>query len=78
MVHKESVLATLMQAFVATTLVTVLWCMYGYSLIFTEGASHGLLGGIDKIMLHGIGVNTLTPPPWLPSVFLNRCTSCSR
>src|SRR5579872_484100 len=50
MVHKESVLATLMQAFVATTLVTVLWCVYGYSLIFTEGTSHGFLGGFSKAM----------------------------
>src|SRR5271154_5200993 len=61
MVHKESVLATLMQAFVATTLVTVLWCIYGYSLIFTEHS--GFIGGLDKFMLHGIGVNTLTPAP---------------
>src|ERR1700677_1833521 len=36
MVHKESVLATLMQSFIATTLVTILWMVYGYSLIFTE------------------------------------------
>ncbi len=61
MVHKESVLATLMQAFVATTLVSILWCVYGYSLIFTENT--GLLGGLSKIMMHGIGVNTLTPAP---------------
>jgi Amt family ammonium transporter len=61
MVHKESVLSTLMQAFVATTLVTVLWCVYGYSLIFTEGT--GFLGGLSKAMMHGIGVNTLTPAP---------------
>jgi len=46
MVHKESVLATLMQAFVATTLVTVLWCIYGYSLIFTEHS--GFIGGITR------------------------------
>src|SRR5476651_1030836 len=59
MVHKESVLATLMQAFVTTTLVSVLWCVYGYSLIFTEHS--GFLGSLDKIMMHGIGVSTLTP-----------------
>jgi len=61
MVHKESVLATLMQAFVATTLVTILWCVYGYSLIFTEHS--GFIGGLDKLMMAGIGVNTLTPAP---------------
>jgi len=61
MVHKESVLATLMQAFVATTIVSVLWCVYGYSLIFTE--HNGFVGGLSKLMLSGIGINTLTPAP---------------
>ncbi|MDE3016926.1 MAG: ammonium transporter [Pseudomonadota bacterium] len=61
MVHKESVLATLMQAFVATTLVSILWCAYGYSLIFTE--HNGFIWSLSKVMMHGIGVNTLTPAP---------------
>ena len=61
MVHKESVLATLMQAFVATTIVTVLWCVYGYSLIFTEHS--GFIGSMSKFMLSGIGVSTMTPAP---------------
>jgi len=61
MVHKESVLATLMQSFVATTLVTILWCCYGYSLVFTEHT--GFIGGTAKFMLHGIGLNTMTPAP---------------
>jgi Amt family ammonium transporter len=61
MVHKESVLATLMQAFVATTIVTLLWFIYGYSLIFTE--NNGFIGGMSKFMMHSVGVNTLTPAP---------------
>ena len=61
MVHKESVLATLMQAFVATTIVSILWCVYGYSLIFTEHS--GFIGGMTKFMLNGIGASTLTPAP---------------
>ena len=54
MVHKESVLATLMQSFVATTLVTVLWMVYGYSMIFTEHS--GFIGSMSKFMLAGVGV----------------------
>jgi ammonium transporter, Amt family len=57
MVHKESVLATLMQSFVTTTLVTVLWVIFGYSMIFTEHNS--FIGGLGKLMLSGIEVNTL-------------------
>ena len=57
MVHKESVLATLMQSFATTTLVTILWVVYGYSAIFTE---HSLLiGSLDKFMMAGIGKDTL-------------------
>ncbi len=52
MVHKESVLATLMQSFIATTLVTILWMVYGYSLIFTE--HDGFIGSLNKFMLLGV------------------------
>ncbi len=58
MVHKESVLATLMQSFVTTCVVTVLWVVYGYSLIFTEHSA--IVGGFEKAMLAGIGVSTLS------------------
>ncbi len=57
MVHKESVLATLMQSFVTTCIVTLLWIFYGYSLIFTEHNS--LIGGFDKMLLNGVGVGSL-------------------
>lgn len=53
MVHKESVLATLMQSFVATTLVTLLWVVFGYSMIFTANTS--FVGGFAKLMLDGVG-----------------------
>ena len=57
MVHKDSVLATLMQSFVAATLVSVLWVVYGYTLIFTE--HNGFVGGIDKLLLSGVGKDSL-------------------
>ena len=37
MVRKKNVLATMMQSFVVTCLVTVLWMVVGYSLAFTGG-----------------------------------------
>lgn len=57
MVHKDSVLATLMQSFVTATLVSVLWVVYGYSLIFTENNS--VIGGFDRFLLAGIGKSSL-------------------
>ena len=37
MVRSKNTLSMLMQVFVVFSLVTVLWCIYGYSLAFTEG-----------------------------------------
>jgi Amt family ammonium transporter len=41
----------MMQVFVVFSLVTVLWCIYGYSLAFTEGNAY--FGGFDRLFLNG-------------------------
>ena len=40
MVRSKNALSVLMQVFVVFSLVTVLWCIYGYSLAFTEGNAY--------------------------------------
>src|SRR5205085_6309743 len=40
MVRSKNALSMLMQVFVVFSLVTVLWCIYGYSLAFTEGNAY--------------------------------------
>ncbi len=52
MVRKKNVLATLMQSFVITCLVTIVWAVAGYSLAFTNGNAY--LGDMSRFMLHGI------------------------
>ena len=44
-------LSVLMQVFVTFSLITVLWCIYGYSIAFTEGNS--FFGGLDRLFLKG-------------------------
>jgi Amt family ammonium transporter len=39
LVRSKNMLSVLMQVFVGFSLITVLWCIYGYSLAFTEGNS---------------------------------------
>jgi|SRR5262245_48322827 len=39
LVRSKNMLSMLMQVFVGFSLITVLWCIYGYSLAFTEGNS---------------------------------------
>jgi ammonium transporter, Amt family len=52
MVRKKNVLATLMQSFAITCLVTVLWMVAGYSLAFTPGSEY--IGGLDRLFLSGM------------------------
>jgi Amt family ammonium transporter len=40
-----------MQVFVVFSLITVLWCVYGYSIAFTEGNAY--FGGLDRLFLGG-------------------------
>jgi Amt family ammonium transporter len=58
MVRKMNVLATVMQSFAVTCLVTVLWMIVGYSLAFTEGSP--FVGGLSRFMLNGMGVDAIT------------------
>jgi len=51
MVRAKNALSVLMQVFVVFSLVTVLWCIYGYSLAFTEG--NAFFGGFDRLFLAG-------------------------
>lgn len=53
MVRKKNVLATLMQSFAITCLVTLLWWAVGYSLAFTPGSTP-FLGGWDRLMMAGV------------------------
>jgi len=60
MVRKMNVLATAMQSFAVTCLVTALWTLVGYSFAFTPGSS--FLGGGSRFLLLGVtleGVNDL-------------------
>jgi Amt family ammonium transporter len=52
MVRKKNVLATLMQSFAITCLVTVLWVIAGYSIAFIPGNS--VFGSLDRLFLNGM------------------------
>jgi ammonium transporter, Amt family len=52
MVRKMNVLATVMQSFAITCLVSVLWMVIGYTLAFTEGSA--IIGGLSRVFLRGL------------------------
>ena len=51
MVRAKNMLSVLMQVFVTFSLIVVLWCIYGYSMAFTEG--NAFVGGFDRLFLSG-------------------------
>jgi Amt family ammonium transporter len=51
MVRAKNMLSVLMQVFVTFSLVVVLWCIWGYSIAFTEG--NAFFGGLDRLFLAG-------------------------
>jgi len=52
MVRKKNILATLMQSFAVTCVVTILWWLIGYSWAFTPGSPY--LGGTTRALFSGM------------------------
>jgi len=52
LVRSKNMASVLMQTFAIFAVVIVLWCIYGYSLAFTEGGS--FFGSFDRVFLKGI------------------------
>ena len=60
MVRKKNVLATVMQSFATTCVVTVMWTVVAYSLAFSDGGGlNAYIGGFAKMFLKGVGKDTL-------------------
>jgi Amt family ammonium transporter len=66
MVRKKNVLATVMQSFAITCLITVIWFVLGYSIAFgtADGGLNAYIGGFSKVFHNGVTVAS----PWLPGV----------
>jgi ammonium transporter, Amt family len=58
LVRSKNVLSILMQCFVITSLVSLLWLIGGYSLAFGEG--NGFIGGFGKFLFAGVGQDSLS------------------
>jgi Amt family ammonium transporter len=60
MVRSKNVLSIFMQCFAGASLVTVLWAIYGYSLVFMPGSWQDFLGGWQSLFLKSIHSDSLT------------------
>jgi len=62
MVRKKNVLATAMQSFATTCIVTVVWMVIAYSLAFTDGGGmQSYIGGMSRFLLKDMGLDTVHP-----------------
>jgi len=52
LVRSKNMLSILLQVFMIFSVIVVLWCVYGYSLAFTEG--NAFIGKFDRAFLSGI------------------------
>ena len=55
LVRRKNVLSTMMHSFIMMALVTVIWALVGYSLVFSEGTP--FIGGLKYLFLHGVGAD---------------------
>ncbi|MGH8530715.1 MAG: ammonium transporter [Nevskiales bacterium] len=58
LVRTKNVLSVLMQCFVITCVVSVLWVLYGYSVAFGAGGPYW--GGLSKAMLNGVAEGSVS------------------
>jgi Amt family ammonium transporter len=54
LVRRKNVLSTMMHSFIMMAVITVLWAMCGYSLVFGEG--NAFIGGFKYVFLDGVGM----------------------
>lgn len=65
LMRRKNMLSVVMQSLAIAGVVSILWMVFGYSFAFGTGFEGGSffkygIGGLDKVMLHGIGLDTLT------------------
>ena len=53
--RNKNVLATIMQSFITTGVVAILWCVVGYSLAFGPDQGRGIIGNFDFLGLKDVG-----------------------
>jgi Amt family ammonium transporter len=59
LVRTKNMLSVLSQVFAIVALVAILWVVFGYSLAFTPSAIGVYVGGLDKLFLKGVTVDSV-------------------
>ncbi len=75
LVRAQNVLSVLMQCFAIACLVSVLWLVFVYSLAFGDGGGvNRWIGGLDRLVLAGVGTDTIADGLPEPVFFMFQMT----
>jgi len=64
LVRRKNVLGTMMHSFILMAIITVLWALIGYSLVFAEGSP--FIGDLRYVFLRGVGI--APNPDYAPTI----------
>ncbi|MCW4006111.1 MAG: ammonium transporter [Candidatus Bathyarchaeota archaeon] len=67
LVRKKNLVSTITQCFVIFAVISIVWALWGYSLVFSP-SHYGLIGGLSLVGLNGIGIHTATAAPQIPDL----------
>lgn len=73
MARTKNVLSVMMQVFCTAALMSIIFAVYGYSLVFGDGGSmNAVIGNLDKLFLQGVTITTVvgTIPEYLYFLFM--------
>jgi Amt family ammonium transporter len=68
LVRKKNVLSVMMQCIFLMCLMTVIWALYGYSLVFGGDQSWTWIGSFSYVLMHGVNAEWTTAGPHLNMV----------
>jgi Amt family ammonium transporter len=60
LVRTKNVLSVLMQCFVITCFVSILWLLVGYSLAFDADGGNAIIGGLGKVLFDGVSESSMS------------------
>ena len=55
---KRNIRGIMIQSFVSMGITTIMWYLCGYSLCFSGNALGGVIGDFNKVLMHGVNLNT--------------------
>jgi len=67
LVRRKNLVSTIVQCLVIFAVMSIVWVLWGYSLVFTE-SFHGIIGNLSLFGLNGVQITDATIAPQIPDL----------